>query len=142
MSELAIDTHRFVKRLMESGFTEPQAETLADAQMAFLESRLATKDELRGVKDELSDAISELRTELKTEIAELRTELKTEIAELRTELKTEIAELRTEMRTEIAAMHARIDNLEHQFRGMLIRSQIALGATIITILTFIDYLTP
>ena len=120
MSELAIDTHRFVKRLMESGFTEPQAETLADAQMAFLESRLATKDELRGVKDELSDAISELRTELKTEIAELR----------------------TEMRSEIAAMHARIDNLEHQFRGMLIRSQIALGAAIITILTFIDYLTP
>lgn len=142
MSELAIDTHRFVKRLMESGFTEPQAETLADAQMAFLESRLATKDELRGVKDELSDAISELRTELKTEIAELRTELKTEIAELRTEMRTEIAELRTEMRTEIAAMHARIDNLEHQFRGMLIRSQIALGAAIITILTFIDYLTP
>ena len=83
---MAIDTHRFVKRLIESGFTEPQAETLADAQMAFLESRLATKDELRGVKDELSDAISELRTELKTEIAELRTELKTEIAELRTEM--------------------------------------------------------
>ena len=31
MSEaIAFDTHRFVKRLTENGFTEKQAETLAD----------------------------------------------------------------------------------------------------------------
>ena len=112
MTELAIDTHKFVKQLIESGFTEAQAETLADAQMAFLESRLATKVEMR-----------DLKNELKTEIAELRSELKAEIAELRSELKTEIADLRSE------------------FSVMLMRSQIATGAAIITILTFIDYLT-
>jgi hypothetical protein len=104
MTELAIDTHKFVKQLIESGFTEAQAETLADAQMAFLESRLATKVEMR-----------DLKNELKTEIAELRSEF--------SELRSDFSKLRSE------------------FSVMLMRSQIATGAAIITILTFIDYLT-
>ena len=37
MSEaIAFDTHRYVKRPTENGFTEKQAETLADEQVAFL----------------------------------------------------------------------------------------------------------
>ena len=102
MSELAIDTHRFIKRLMENGFTEAQAETLADTQMAFLESRLATKDELRA----------------------------------------EIAGVNTRIDKFEARLDTRIDALESQFKVMLLRSQIATGAAIVTILTFIDYITP
>ena len=102
MSELAIDTHRFIKRLMENGFTEAQAETLADTQMAFLESRLATKDELRA----------------------------------------EIAGVNTRIDKLEARLDTRIDALESQFKVMLLRSQIATGAAIVTILTFIDYITP
>ena len=98
MSELAIDTHRFVKRLMESGFSEAQAETLADTQMAFLESRLATKDELR------------------EEIAGVN--------------------------VRIDRVEAEIKRLESQFKILLLRSQVATGAAIVTILTFIDYITP
>lgn len=102
MSELAIDTHRFIKRLMENGFTEAQAETLADTQLAFLESRLATKDELRA----------------------------------------EIAGVNTRIDKLEARLDTRIDALESQFKVMLLRSQIATGAAIVTILTFIDYITP
>ena len=102
MSELAIDTHRFIKRLMENGFTEAQADTLADTQMAFLESRLATKDELRA----------------------------------------EIAGVNTRIDKLEARLDTRIDALESQFKVMLLRSQIATGAAIVTILTFIDYITP
>ena len=107
MSELAIDTHRFIKRLMENGFTEAQAETLADTQMAFLESRLATKDELRA------------------EIAGVNTRI----------VNARIDKLE-------ARLDTRIDALESQFKVMLLRSQIATGAAIVTILTFIDYITP
>jgi hypothetical protein len=115
MTDLAIDTHRFVKQLMESGFTESQAETLADAQMAFLESRLATKDELQAV-----------RTELKADIAMLRSDMNTEFAAVRSEMNS--------IRAEMSVMGAR-------FSSMLIRSQIATGAAIISILTFIHYIT-
>ncbi len=54
MSEaIAFDTHRFVKRLTESGFTETQAEALADEQVSLLNSNLATKQNLHEVKSEL-----------------------------------------------------------------------------------------
>ena len=54
MSEaIAFDTHRFVKRLTESGFTEKQAETLAEEHVALLNTNLATKTDLAMVKADL-----------------------------------------------------------------------------------------
>ena len=50
---IAFDTHRFVKRLTESGFTEKQAETLADEHVALPNSNLATKADLASVKADL-----------------------------------------------------------------------------------------
>lgn len=48
MTSITFDTHKFVRRLKESGFTEEQAEAVADA---FKETRgeaeLATKQDLR-----------------------------------------------------------------------------------------------
>ena len=124
MGELAIDTHRFIKRLMENGFTEAQAETLADTQMAFLESRLATKDELREVHFALKSDIEACRTDLQNEIAAVNSAVNPRIDKLE------------------ANMNARFAAQESQFKVMLLRSQIATGAAIVTILTFIDYITP
>ena len=50
---IAFDTHRFVKRLSESGFTEKQAETLAAEHVALLDADLATKADLAAVKADL-----------------------------------------------------------------------------------------
>ncbi len=50
---IAFDTHRFVKRLTESGFTEKQAETLAEEHVALLNTNLATKTDLATVKADL-----------------------------------------------------------------------------------------
>jgi len=47
---IAFDTHRFVKRLTESGFTERQAETLAEEHVALLNANLATKTDIAEVK--------------------------------------------------------------------------------------------
>lgn len=54
MSEaITFDTHRFVKNLTASGFTEKQAEALADEQIHLLNSNLATKADLEAVKVDL-----------------------------------------------------------------------------------------
>ncbi|MCY3819159.1 MAG: DUF1640 domain-containing protein [Gammaproteobacteria bacterium] len=50
---IAFDTHRFVKRLTESGFTEKQAETLADEQISLLNANLATKADIADIKADL-----------------------------------------------------------------------------------------
>ena len=54
MSEaITFDTHRFVKHLTNNGFTEQQAETLADEHVALLNANLATKADLAAVKADL-----------------------------------------------------------------------------------------
>ena len=51
MSEaIAFDTHRFVKRLTDCGFTEKQAETLADEHVTLLNDNLATKTDIAMVE--------------------------------------------------------------------------------------------
>ena len=54
---IAFDTHRFVKHLTQKGFTQEQAEALAEEQVNLLNSNLATKADL-----ELS--LSHLKVEL------------------------------------------------------------------------------
>lgn len=54
MSEaIAFDTHRYVKKLTKKGFTEEQAEALAEEQIAMLNANLATKADLEAVKTDL-----------------------------------------------------------------------------------------
>lgn len=56
MSEpIAFDTHRFVKRLTESGFTERQAETLAEEHVALLNANLATKTDIMALKTDIAE---------------------------------------------------------------------------------------
>ncbi len=51
---IAFDTHRFVKRLTDCGFTEQQAETLADEHVALLSANLATKADIGKVKADIA----------------------------------------------------------------------------------------
>ena len=61
MSEaIAFDTHRFVKNLTESGFTEKQAEALANEQVHLLNSNLATKADIMAIKADIQAAKVEL----------------------------------------------------------------------------------
>ena len=51
MSEaIAFDTHRFVKNLTDHGFTEEQAEVLANEQVNLLNSNLSTKTDIEALR--------------------------------------------------------------------------------------------
>ena len=79
MSEaIAFDTHRFVKRLTENGFTEQQAEVLADEQVQLLNTNLATQADIATVRQ----GIEALRQETKASIAEVQRD----IAEVKSDL--------------------------------------------------------
>ena len=57
---IAFDTHRFVKRLTENGFTERQAETLAEEHVALLNANLATKADIAEVKAQIEAVKADL----------------------------------------------------------------------------------
>ncbi len=71
---IAFDTHRFVKRLTESGFTEKQAETLAEEQIALLEANLATKADIAGIEKDIAGVKKDIAG-IKTDIAEVKADL-------------------------------------------------------------------
>ena len=76
MSEaIAFDTHRFVKNLTESGFTEQQAEALAKEQVQLLNSNLATKVDLQAVKAELEAKIETVKADLQAVKADLEAKI-------------------------------------------------------------------
>lgn len=72
MSEaIAFDTHRFVKRLTEGGFTERQAETLAEEYIVLLNANLASKVDIEAIKADIAGVkadIEALRLETKADI--------------------------------------------------------------------------
>ena len=83
MSEaIAFDTHRFVKNLTASGFTEAQAEALADEQAHLLDSNPATKSDVREVQSELELKIEQVRSNLEVKIEEVRSEVQKSKADL------------------------------------------------------------
>lgn len=54
MASAIFDTHAFVKRLVGAGMPEQQAEILAEEQARLIGEHLATKADLRELKDQLT----------------------------------------------------------------------------------------
>ena len=75
MSEaITFDTHRFVKRLTEGGFTERQAETLAEEHVALLNGNLATKADVALVQADIALVQADIAN-VKAHIANVKADL-------------------------------------------------------------------
>ncbi len=78
MSVVAFDTHKFVKRLQEAGFSEAQAEavTLAVQEAASIDlTALATKQDIADLQRATKLDASDLRRDAKQDVIELRRDL-------------------------------------------------------------------
>ena len=72
MATITFDTHFFVRKLRETGISEPQAEIIIDVvRDAVASSELATKNDLEVVKLELKRDIETVRKEIAETKAEL-----------------------------------------------------------------------
>ena len=149
---IEFDTHRFVKRLMEGGFTETQAEILADEQVALLNANLATKEDfarlaasvekqgqetqssIEALRQETQSGIDALRQETKAGIEALRQETKAGIDALRQETKAGIDALRQETKAEIARIEGRMEAIKSELLKWLFGALIAQSGLLITFL--------
>jgi len=123
MSEaIAFDTHRFVKRLTDCGFTEKQAETLADEYVSLLNGNLATKTDIEA-----------LRQATKADIEALRQATKADIKALRLATKADIEALRQETQISIAKVEARIESSKSDLLRWLFGALIAQGGLIVAL---------
>ncbi len=133
MEALHFDTHRFVKNLTESGFTERQAEALAEAQITFLNENLATKASIESLRQETKTSIETLRQETKADIARveasvesLRQETKAGIESLRQETKASIESLRQETKADIVRLEGGIETLRQETQASILSAKYSL----------------
>ena len=101
MSEaIAFDTHRFVKNLTASGFTEKQAEALANEQVQLLNANLATKADILAIKADITVVKAELEVKIETVKSELEAKLesiKGDILAVKGELEVKIETVKGEL---------------------------------------------
>ena len=148
MSNLAFDTHKFVKDLTRNGMPDKQAEVLADHYASLLTDRLATKEDLFGLRTELKGDNKSLRKDLDNKIEALRTELKGDIGGLRKDLDNKIETLRTEVKGNIGALRKDMDSahdkleskIETLRKDMMITILSAQLVGIVTICTIIGFM--
>ncbi len=130
MTQAAIpfDTHRFVRNLVASGFTEKQAEALADEQINLLNSNLATKADIETLRMSTESSMEALRlsTESSVETLRLSTESSVETLRLSTESSMEALRLSTEAKIE----RAKFETLKWLFSAIIAQSALIIGLTV------------
>jgi RNA-splicing ligase RtcB len=90
---ISFDTHESVKRLINAGFTEKQAEEqthlLSDTLRDVIESSLATKSDIKEVERKIKEVekeIKEVELRLQKEIKETELKLELKIVQAKTEI--------------------------------------------------------
>ncbi len=107
MSAIAFDTLKFAKRLKEAGFTEQQAEALADAEAELIEQNLATKRDSADLKRDIKELEVTLRNDLKQLEVTLRNEIKqldVKIEQIRSDLARDLKGLEYRMTIKLGTM--------------------------------------
>ena len=135
MSNEAIqfDTHKFVKNLVASGFTEQQAESLANEQINLINSNLATKENIEQLRLETKADIEQLRLETKAGIEQLRLATKADIEAV----KAGIEQLRLETKASIEQLRLETQKDIEKSKVELIKWMIAQGAVVVSLIAFI-----
>jgi hypothetical protein len=68
-SAMPFDTLAYAKKLKSAGFTDMQAETLAESQAQLIESRLATKQDIELIRRDMKEMEMRITIRLGTLIA-------------------------------------------------------------------------
>ena len=113
---IAFDTHRFVKHLTAHGFTEQQAEVLADEQVHLLNTNLATQADVAVIQRDIAGVQRDIAG-VQRDIEGLRQETKAEMEALRQETKAEMEALRQETKADIAGVQREIEVLRQETKA-------------------------
>ena len=126
---IVFDSHRFVRNLTASGFTERQAEVLANEQVQLLNGNLATKTDLEGVQLEVEGVRLEVEG-VRLEVEAIRLET----ANVKSELEVKIANVQAALEVKLANLDAKIASSKSDVLKWTFAALIAQGGVIVTLI--------
>ena len=117
MSTLIYDTHKFITKMTKAGMPQPQAEVLAESHVELMETTLATKQDLKDLKAELTGEMKDLRAELTGEMKDLEGKLTGEMKNLEGKLTGEMKDLEGKLTGEMKDLEGRLNSEMKNLRG-------------------------
>ena len=130
MSQVPFDTLKYTKSLVEAGMDRPLAEVQAEEQVKIvanlLQDKLATKDDIKEQKGELSAKIDGANKDLCIKIDEVNQKLSAKIDEVDKRLSSQISELANQ-----------VDKLSYEMKALVGKVTIRLGGMMIASLTIL-----
>ena len=115
---IVFDSHRFVRNLTASGFTERQAEALANEQVQLLNGNLATKTDLASVQTNLEAKL----TGVKTDLASVQTNLEAKLAGVKADLEAKLAGVKADLEVKIANVQTNM--LKWMFAALIAQASV------------------
>ena len=124
--QLAFNTHRFVKNLTGAGFTEQQAEILADEQVNLINNNLATGTDIAEAESRLETHINNVKSDLETHISEVKSGLETQIIAAKSDLETQIIAVKSDLETQIGEVKSELKNNIFELETRLLKWMVGL----------------
>ena len=115
---IVFDSHRFVRNLTASGFTERQAEALANEQVQLLNGNLATKTDLASFQTNLEANL----TGVKTDLTSVQVNLEAKLAGVKADLEAKLAGVKADLEVKIANVQANL--LKWMFAALIAQASV------------------
>ena len=115
---IVFDSHRFVRNLTASGFTERQAEALANEQVQLLNGNLATKTDLTSFQTNLEAKL----TGVKTDLTSVQVNLEAKLAGVKADLEAKLAGVKADLEVKIANVQANL--LKWMFAALIAQTSV------------------
>ena len=122
---IVFDSHQFVRNLTASGFTERQAEALANEQVQLLNGNLATKTDLASFQTNLEANLTGVKTDLTSVQVNLEAKLagvKTDLASVQVNLEAKLAGVKADLEVKIANVQANL--LKWMFAALIAQTSV------------------
>ena len=129
---IAFDTHRFVKNLTESGFTEQQAEALAKEQVQLLNSNLATKVDILALKADI-ETVKAVVEKVKAGVETVKAELEAKLEAVKLGLQADIQTVKADLEAVKLGLQADIQASKVVLLKWMVTAMIAQGTLIVAL---------
>ncbi len=134
MSTLIYDTHKFITKMTKAGMPQPQAEVLAESHVELMETTLATKQDLKDLKAELTGEMKDLRAELTGEMKDLEGKLTGEMKNLEGKLTGEMKDLEGRLNSEMKNLRGEMKDLKAELTSKIDKAIIKIIGTITAVM--------